>query len=221
MLVAAVVVAGIFASALYLGGRGDVTVSVASDGKPVVVKGADGKDGQMVFGGAASETTYWTSGSFSDDLSVGDDLTVTGDETVGGTMTITGTTTMSGDVSGVVRELSSSMNSAATTTACTFLNSSGVTRVITAVGVVDRGTASSLGVVEWQAGTSTASGANGSSAVVFTKAVAAAITRINGGDVITTTSTPQTAYYPWLSGSYFNFISGTTTNAGTCRVSFL
>ncbi len=96
MLLAAVVVAGIFASALYMGGRSDVTVSVASDGKPVVVQGADGKDGQIVFGGAPSETTNWTSGAFSDDLSVGDDLTVTGDATVGGTFGSTGTITATG-----------------------------------------------------------------------------------------------------------------------------
>lgn len=158
---------------------------------------------------SADQITNWVGGSF------------TGDVSVGGDLAITGTTTLSGIVSGVPKALSTSMSSSATTTACTFLNSSGVTRVVLGAGVVDRGSATSLGGVAWQAGTSTYSGANGSSAVAYTKVINTTTTRLSGVDVITTTSTllgTSGAYSTWQDGSYFNFISGTTTNSGSCKV---
>ena len=174
---------------------------------PKVLIGPQGPQG--LAGASADVTTNWTAGAFSSDLSVGGDLTVTG------------TTTLGGIVSGIPKVVSTTMSSSATTTACTSLNSSGVDRVVLAATVVDRGTAASVGSVTWTAGTSTYSGANGSSAVAYTKVVNTYLTRISGVDVLTTTSTllgTSGAYSDWPTGSYFNFISGTTTNAGTCRI---
>ena len=152
----------------------------------------------------SDQITNWTGGgSFGGDLAVGGDLTVTG------------SSTFSGNVSGVAKALSQSMSSSATTTACSFQNLSSASRVIVGAGVVDLGTALSLGSVAWTAGTSTAAGGV---TPTGTKVLNTTITRANGTEVITTTSTAQTAYSKWGVGEYFVFQTGTTTNAGTCRV---
>ena len=165
-------------------------------------------ESEQTFGSAAGDTTNWTAGNF------------TGDLRVGGFFGVSGTAAFAGAVSGIPKVESATITTSVTSTACTFLNSSAVNRTIIATSVIDRGTATSLGSVTWQAGTSTANGANGSSAIVFTKGINTAITRTLG-DVITTTSTPQlSAYYQWKPGEYFNFLSGTTTNAGTCLIQY-
>ena len=161
----------------------------------------------------SDEVTRWISGEFTDDL------------LVSGELDVTGTSTFSGATSGVPKSYSATFSTAATTTACTTLNSSGVTRTIIAASVVDRGTASSLGTIAWRAGTSTASGANGASTPTFLNSVDSVLTRVSGADNITTTSTymatsTNAGYGLWRSGEYFNFISSTTTNAGTCRILF-
>lgn len=105
---------------------------------------------------------------------------------------------------------------AATTTACLFLNNSLYTRAVTGAGVIDRGTAASTGAVTWNAGTTTASGA----AITYTKVVSGITTRVSGLDALTTTSTAQTATFPWAPGEYLAFYSGSTTNSGTCFVDY-
>jgi len=159
---------------------------------------------QGPIGATADNTTNWTAGSFSSDLDVG------------GYLTVVGTSTFSGEVSGVAKSLATTMSSSATTTACAPLNNSAVTRTVLAASVVDRGTAASTGAVTWQAGTSTGPGV-----AATTKIVNTVLTRAASTDIITTTSTilgTSGAYSMWRPGEYFVFISGTTTNAGTCRV---
>jgi len=121
----------------------------------------------------------------------------------------------------VMSKIVSYMSSAATTTACSVLNSSGYTRIITGAGVVDKGTSASTGAILWSAGTSTQYGAVSS---FYTKVLnGASLTRAASIDVISTTSSvlgTSGAYVPWGTGEYFNFISSTTTNAGRCYVSY-
>ena len=105
---------------------------------------------------------------------------------------------------------------AATTTACFFTNTGARARAVTGLGVIDRGTSASAGSVTWTAGTSTVSGGS----LGATKAVAATITRISGEDVITTTSTVQTATMLWKANESISFVSGTTTNYGHCYVDY-
>jgi len=104
----------------------------------------------------------------------------------------------------------------ATTTACVLTNEDRRARVVTAIGVIDRGTDASAGSVVWTAGTSTSSGAP----LGATKAVATAITRVSGRDILTTTSTAQSAYFTWQPNETINFVSGTTTNYGRCFVDY-
>lgn len=160
-----------------------------------------------------------------------DSLALVNDLTVGGTATITGATTMSGALgisslsetisSGSVvpaRAIQGTMSSTATTTACSFLNSSGSSRLVNAIGVIDRGSAASLGAVTWKAGTSTYPGVANSSNWLST-----ITTRVSGADTFTTTSTLQGtggAMAMWRTGEYLNFVSGTTSNSGVCRVMF-
>lgn len=160
-----------------------------------------------------------------------DSLSLVNDLTVGGVTTLTGATTLSGALgisslsetisSGSVvpsRSIQGTMSSSATTTACSFLNSSGSSRLVTAIGVIDRGSATSLGVVTWSAGTSTYPGVAAAS-----NWLGAITTRISGADTFTTTSTLQGtggAMAMWRNGEYLNFVSGSTTNSGVCRVNF-
>lgn len=169
---------------------------------------------QEAMGASADVTTNWTAGSFSSDVTVGGTLSVTG------ATTFTGTTTASGEAVGLVKAYSTAMSSSATTTACTVLNSSGLNRLVVSASVVDTGSAASIGSVAWSAGTSTKNGANGASTPTYTKVLDATITRLSGIAVWTTTSTVQTAYTVWPSGTYFNFVSGTTTNSGYCKLSY-
>ena len=156
--------------------------------------------GSQVFGSADGDTTDFTAVSTTEDVGVGRDLYVVG------------TSTFVGNVAGVAKTLSASMTSSATTTACFITPSIASRRVITGAGVVDRGTAASTGVVTWTVGTSTVTG----TAPTGVKIVAAALTRVNGVDVITTTSTPQTAYTTINPGESLIFVGSSTTNAGTC-----
>ncbi len=164
----------------------------------------------MVFGSAAGDTTNFTALATTEDMTVGRNLTVAG------TTAFTGTTTLSGEVSGIPKSLVTTMSSSATTTACSPINTTGADRIVVAAGVSDTGTAASTGSITWQAGTSTAAGV-----AAATKAVNTALTRVSGLAIITTTSTPQlTGYVQWRSGERFNFISSTTTNAGSCKLLF-
>lgn len=144
-------------------------------------------------------------------------LSVTGSTTYSGSNTFSGTSTFSGNVSGVVKEYTSSMSSSATTTACDFTNTSGVTKVVIGAAVVDRGSASSLGAVAWVSGTSTSAGIT----PTFTKVINTTVTRVSGADTISTTSTSQTAYSTFGNGEHFIFQSNTTTNSGMCVLSVL
>lgn len=122
---------------------------------------------------------------------------------------------VSGNVTGNLPSVyTATMSSSATTTACTFAPpEDGGDRTILAMWVEDTGTAASLGSVTWQAATGTTQYAITSTA---TKGVNTALSR-STATVITTTSTPQlTGYLQQRSTEYVNFISGTTTNAGTC-----
>lgn len=191
-------------AAVILLAKPTVVVNTHPEKTNVTVQSADGSE--QTFGSSSDVTTNFTAVSTTEDVGVGRNLFVAG------------TSTFSGLVSGVPTVRSSSMSSSATTTACTFLNNSGVSRTVTALSVINSGSASSLGSVTWQAATNTISVGVGSSA---TKAINATITRVAGVDVITTTSTPQlTGYVQWRSGEYLNFVSGTTTNSGSCLVQF-
>ncbi len=113
----------------------------------------------------------------------------------------------------VAGRITGSMSSSATSTACTFYNGTAATRSVTSGGVVDTGTAASVGDVRWHAGTSTGPyNINGVSMVTTT------ITRANAVEIITTTSTADATRFQWRPGEYINFISNTTTNAGTCSI---
>ena len=175
---------------------------------------------QEAMGASADVTTNWTAGSFTSDVTVGGTLSVTGATAFTGAVTVTGTTTASGEAVGLVKAYSTAMSSSATTTACTVLNSSGLNRLVVSASVVDTGSAASIGSVAWSAGTSTKNGANGASTPTYTKVLDTTITRASGIAVWTTTSTVQTAYTVWPSGTYFNFVSGTTTNSGYCKLSY-
>lgn len=199
---------GALACCVYLVFR-PASVTIVSDGKAVQTT--------QKFGG----TTGLDSLSLQGNLSVAGTAALTGDVSTAGALSITGTSTFSGEVSGVPKSLSLTMSSSATTTACSVLNNSGFTRVIAGATVVDRGSAASLGAVTWNAGTSTGNGANGSSAVSYTKVINTIATRVSGVDALTTTSTllgSSGAYSTWENGSYFNFVSGSTTNSGSCKL---
>lgn len=148
-------------------------------------------------------------------VSIGGNASVGGNATIAGTSNVSGTTTASGEVVGVPKAKVITM-ATASTTPCAIQNTSGFTRVITSIGVVDRGSAASLGSITFQAGTGTT--AFGS--ISYTKLLAAAITKISGVDIITTTSTPMTAYVPWKNGEWLVFKSSSTTHSGTCRIVF-
>jgi len=157
-----------------------------------------------------------------------DSLALVGNLSVGGTATLTGALTVSSldetlSSGNVVpaRAIRATMSSSATTTACTILNTSGATKVITGIGVIDRGSAVSTGAVVWTAGTSTYNGANGSSAATYTKFVNTIATRVSGVDTLTTTSTvlgSSGVYGTWENNVALNFVSGSTTNLGSCWV---
>lgn len=160
------------------------------------------KDSVLGVATPAEQITSWVGGAFSGDLSVG------------GTLALTGTSTFSGDVIGSPVSKTAAMTSSATTTACFITPSISYRRFITAVGVVDRGTAASIGSVNWTVGTSTATGV----APTGVKLVSNVLTRASGVDVISTTSTVQDAYSTVAPGESIIFQSSTTTNAGYCYV---
>jgi len=124
---------------------------------------------------------------------------------------------VSGSLTGNAMAKVATTLSSSTTTAAYFLNSSGKTRIVTGAGVVDLGTAASVGSITWTAGTSSYPGVS----PAYTKVLSTVLTRVNGVDVITTTSTAQTAYSTWKSGEYFVVNSSTTTNSGQAFVTYL
>lgn len=178
----------------------------------VVVIGNDGKAQQtsQKFGGTTGLDSLALQGS----LTVAGATTLTGNISTAGTLNVTGTSTFSGDVIGAASTFYATMSSSATTTACFITPSISRTRVITAVGVIDRGSAVSVGAVNWTAGTSTASGV----APTGTKLINNVLTRVSGVDVISTTSSVQTAYSSVAPGESIIFQTATTTNAGSCYV---
>lgn len=156
--------------------------------------------GVQTFGSADGDTTNFTAVSTTEDMGVGRNLYVVG------------TSTFVGNVAGVAKTLSASMSSSATTTACFITPSIASRRVITGAGVINTGTAASLGAVAWTVGTSTVTG----TAPTGVKVVNTTLTRVAGVDVITTTSTAQSVYTTINPGESLIFVSGTTTNAGNC-----
>lgn len=204
--VAAVVgVVAVAAVALFSVTRPSISVNVAGGNTPPITVGAsEAPSGEQKFGTAtADNTTNWIAGSFSDDLSVG------------GNLTVAGTSTFSGNVSGVPKSLSITMTSG-TTTPCAVQNTSGVARVLTSVAVVEDAYAGA-GTVGLNVGTSTDSGTTSTSALINNAAFANSSAKI----VISTTSTLQTAYAPWLTGEWMVFKTTTSTNSGTCKVTYL
>lgn len=157
---------------------------------PRVLVGPQGPQGLAGAASPADQTTNWIAGSFSGDLTAG------------------------GNAIGVAKTYSSTMSTTATTTACFITPSIATRRVITAVGVIDSGTAASTGAVNWTVGTSTYTGV----APTGVKLVSNVLTRASGVDVLSTTSTVQTAYSSVNPGESIIFQTGTTTNAGICYV---
>ena len=179
-----------------------VTVTMPNgSSQPVIV--------QSAAGGQQSEQRYGGTTNL-------DSLSLSGSLSVSGSSTFTDITMDSGVFSALTGAASSTMSSSATTTACSIFNSSSRTRVVVGLGVIDRGSATSLGSVAWVAGTSTVP----TGSAVTSNIVNGTITRQNGLDVITTTSSAQTATMPWASGTYLKFISNTTTNVGKCWAIF-
>lgn len=162
------------------------------------------------FGASADVTTNWTAGAFSSDLSVG------------GQLGVTGTTTFTG---GVFNQFGARFSpfyavtmTSGTTTPCAVQNTAGVTRTVFATSYKYTST-TSAGTFFVQAGTSTSA-----FAAPTTPFVAAAVTTINGRDVITTTSTQMggstAVYAPWRANEWLVWQSSTTSNAGTCYVEY-
>ena len=187
---------------------------ITVNGGTASLSGADSE----VLGASSDNTTNWTQGDFSADL------VVHGNSYSSGTSVFATSTDLFGNL--LAREVVANMSSSATTTACSILNNSGVSRLLTQVNVVDRGTASSLGLVGYTVGTSTASGV----APAFLNIVQGATTRVASSDTFTTTSTINSlnantsstrGNVLWQNGEYLNFQSSTTVNSGTCRALFL
>lgn len=195
---------------------GPVVINCAVEGSCNNVLGVPSEESSFgAYAPVQSQETDFTSLNVTDDLTVGDSSAIAGDLTVGATLTVTGTSTFSGIVSGVPKALDTTMTSSATNTACSILNSSGVTRLPLVVGVIDTGTAAGgTGTITWTVGTSTTPSATSTSPWF-----SGILTRATGSDVITTTSTLMSAYSTWGNGEYLNFTSAnTTTNSGTCKV---
>lgn len=151
-----------------------------------------------------NQITNWVGGSFSGDLSVGGNLTLS-------------ETALSDNSGAVVPQKSAVITmTSGTTTPCAIKNNSGVTRTLTTIGVTERGTAASLGAIRFTAGT----GTTAFKTSFYTKFLGAAITKVNGADVISTTSTLMSAYGPWRTGENIVFYSATTVHSGTCRVAW-
>jgi len=224
-LAALVAVAGIMAVAMWVAALKTPTVNVSSpnvtvsppaitinpssvnveksDVNVTLPNGSPVSSQPSLLGAIASEITYWISGDFSDDLNVQDALTVVG------------TSTFSGDLVGVQQVKAITMASSATTTACTWKNTYGTSKIVTNIGVVDTGTAASLGEIVWTAGTTTFPGVTPASLTMD-----GILTRTAGVEIISTTSTAQALSVQVRSGDYLAWISNTTTNAGTCFASF-
>lgn len=178
----------------------NVPVSVAPQGTPVVVSSPSE---QQSFGASTpDQTTNWTAGSFSGDL------------TVGGTSTFAGTSTFTNILGNVPNKVAVTMTNA-TTTPCAIQNTSGVTRTLIATSVLYP-VSVSPGVTTVTAGTtSTAFG------TPTTLLINSAVTVSASVPVISTTSTLQTAYATWPTGTYLVWQTSTTTNTGTCSASYL
>lgn len=196
---------------------GPVVINCAVEGSCNNVLGVPSEESSFgAYAPVQSQETDFTSLNVTDDLTVGDSSAITGDVTIGKTLTVTGTSTFSGIVLGAPRALNTAISSSATSTACSILNNTGITRVVIAAGVVDTGTAASTGAVLWTIGTSTYPGVSSTSP--WNTLVS--ITRASGTDVITTTSSLMSAYSTWANGEYINFETNTSTNAGYCKVMY-
>jgi len=99
---------------------------------PVVVSG--NQESQESYGAAVDETTVWTSGQFTNDLTVSDDLTIAGDTAITGGATVGTTLSVGGEVTApyldhIARGTITSA-STSTQTLCSIRNESGSTRVL-------------------------------------------------------------------------------------------
>lgn len=189
----AAVVAVSALAALPLSGRSpDVSVTVSPGGASSVSSPASGQGG--TFGSAPGDTSNWIAGDFSGDLAVHGSLSASGTVYGPGLPKMAAVTMASG-----------------TTTACTIAAPASGNRVYVAAGVVDTGTAASTGAVTWRSGTTTYSGVSPTAGLLNTYT-----TRAAGIDAITTTSAAMTAYMQQRASDVVSFVSGTTTNSGTC-----
>lgn len=198
---------GFFATLLCVSVLFGVFFALSSSEKKATPEGVEQK-----FGGTTTSDSLKLKGT----LTVDGATTLSGNVTQSGSLTVTGTSTLSGNVGGAKKTVVTTMSSSATTTACAMLNSSGSSRIVTNSFEVDRGTAASLGAIQWKSGTSTSPGVSPTVSVVNST-----LTRVSGLDIITTTSTAQTLGILWRSGEYWVDISSTTTNAGTCRLEYI
>jgi hypothetical protein len=171
---------------------------------------ATAPQGEQAFGTASVDnTTVWAAGEFTDDLAVDGALTVTGASTLTGAVAVTGALTSTSIPNKAVVTMTN-----ATTTPCAVRNTSGVSRVITAIGVKETA-GPSVGSVTIDAGIATTAFADPNPDLVQ-----GVLTRSATLDVISTTSTVMSAYQVWKNNDWLTFKSATSVHSGTCLVQY-
>ncbi len=186
-----------------------------SAAQPIIVQGQSSPMQPLLSGpGAMSSREEQRFGGTTnlDSLSLGVDLTVAGLTTLTGTSSLGMIQIGGGTFGSLSGTVSSTMTNATTT--CAIQNTSGRTRTLTDISVMFAST-TSVGTIYVAAGTSSAQYVTSTSPLVNANIAAMA-----GQDVISTTSSVQTAYAPWRPNEWLNYKIGTTTANGTCRASF-
>jgi len=154
---------------------------------------------EETLGANAWETTNLISLELSDDLSIGDDLTVTGD------------LNLTGNALGSVVYRPTVTMTTATTTPCAIQNTTGSDRILAAISGVWTSTAGA-GTVGLSVGTSTNQYTAGTPKLISN----ATFANSASADVVSTTSTLQSAYAIWQASEWLVWNTTTSTNAGTC-----
>lgn len=168
---------------------------------------------EQKFGGTTTSDSLYLRGT----LTVDGAQTLTGATTHGGATSFAGattfsaTSTFSGDVLGnVARKFNVTMSSA-TTTPCAVQNTTGASMFLTSIGVIETAYAGA-GTVGLTAGTSTSAFVTSTSPFISNLGFANRASE----DVVSTTSTLQSAYAILKSGEWLVWKTTTSTNAGKC-----
>lgn len=177
------------------------------------------EDGEMSLGASTpAQTTYWTAGNFSGDLTVSGTSTFSGSASFAG-LSVTGNVTTTSLVTDIVSSFTSVTTSQ---TLCSIRNTSGANRVLLRADFLyttSTVTGGTNGFTISQSGTASATGTgsnvyfNNSAVTVPTDGLAA----INGTSTLIGTGAVPTI---WYAGNYINYLQmrPTSTLTGTCRV---